>query len=246
MNDCIMELRDATVSYGGDIAILDRLSLKAERGRIVGIIGPNGAGKSTALKTLYGFLTPQHGDVYLNGERITGLPTHAYVHRGVAYVPQNRSVFDDLSVEDNLRLGCWAFRKDKARIERGLEQAYARFPILKERRRQRAATLSGGQQRFLEFARALITEPRVVLLDEPTAMIAPRVSQELYEVIRRFPEEGITVILVDQNVKQCVRIADYIHVLELGRNKAQGTGEEFRQEGYLHEMIAEWLDYRID
>ena len=242
----LMEMRDVYVSYHGDISILNGLSLNIPEGKITGIIGPNGAGKSTALKTLYGFLKPQRGEIRLAGERIDGLEPYQFIERGIAYVPQNRSLFNDLSVEDNLRLGCWVFRKDKARMARALERAYAQFPILKQKRKDMAGSMSGGQQRFLELARALALEPKIVMLDEPTAMIAPKLSQELYAFIKALPEQGVTVILVDQNVRQCVNISDHVYILELGQNKADGDAADFKGDSRLREMIAEWLDYRID
>ena len=245
-NTPLMEMQDVYVSYHGDISILNGLNLKIPEGKITGIIGPNGAGKSTALKTLYGFLKPQRGEIRLAGERIDGLEPYQFIERGIAYVPQNRSLFNDLSVEDNLRLGCWVFRKDKARMARALERAYAQFPTLKQKRKDMAGSMSGGQQRFLELARALALEPKIVMLDEPTAMIAPKLSQELYAFIKALPEQGVTVILVDQNVRQCVNISDHVYILELGQNKADGDAADFKGDSRLREMIAEWLDYRID
>ncbi|TXL81768.1 ABC transporter ATP-binding protein [Vineibacter terrae] len=241
-----MELRQVSVAYHGDIRILQELSLAVRAGKITGIIGPNGAGKSTALKTLYGLLRPIEGDVLIDGAVVTGLPPWRFIDRGIAMVPQNRSLFNELSVEDNLRLACWSFRRDRARVEAALERAYTQFPILKERRKQPAGAMSGGQQRFLELGRALALKPRVVLLDEPTAMIAPRLSTEIYEFIHGLPAQGITVVLVDQNVRQCVRIADHLYVLELGRNKVDGATADFAQDEQLRNLIAEWVDYRID
>jgi branched-chain amino acid transport system ATP-binding protein len=242
----VMELRKASVAYHGDIRILQDLDLAVRPGQVTGIIGPNGAGKSTALKTLYGLLRPIEGDVLVDGKVVTGLPPWRFIERGVALVPQNRSLFNELTVEDNLRLACWSFRRDRARVEAALERAYAQFPVLKERRRHPAGAMSGGQQRFLELGRALALKPRVVLLDEPTAMIAPRLSAEIYEFIRGLPAQGITVLLVDQNVRQCVRISDHLYVLELGRNKVDGSAQAFARDEQLRSLIAEWVDYRID
>ena len=246
MSEPALELRGVDVAYHGDISILRGLSIAAREGAITGIIGPNGAGKSTALKTLYGFLRPSRGDVMLRGERVTGLPPYAYVGRGVAYVPQSRSLFNELSVEDNLRLGCWPFRRDRARVAAALERAYDRFPMLRDKRRDPAGSMSGGQQRFLELGRALALEPSVILLDEPTAMIAPKLSREIYEFVRGLPEQGVSVVLVDQNVRQCCAVSDYVYVLELGQNKAEGERSRFADDASLRAMIAEWLDYQID
>jgi len=242
----VLELRAVDVAYHGDIRILQGLSMAVRPGRITGVIGPNGAGKSTALRALYGLLKPVAGDVLLDGEVVTGMPPWQFIDRGISLVPQNRSLFNELSVEDNLRLACWSFRRDRARVAEALERAYAQFPVLKERRRQAAGAMSGGQQRFLELGRALALKPRAVLLDEPTAMIAPRFAAEIYEFIRGLPAQGITVLLVDQDVRQCVRVADHLYVLELGKNKVDGSAADFSKDADLRNLIAEWVDYRID
>lgn len=245
-SEVLLGLENVSVAYHGDITILDGINLSARKGMVTGIIGPNGAGKSTALKTLYGFLKPSTGHIRYKGESLNGKPPYTFIERGIAFVPQNRSLFGDLSVEDNLLLGCWVFRKDAVRVKRVLDSAYAQFPILGEKRRDPASSLSGGQQRFLELARALALEPEVVLLDEPTAMIAPRLSREIYDFIKELPSKGITVVLVDQNVRQCAAVSDYLYVLELGRNKAEGGREMFEGDSALHKLIAEWLEYKID
>ena len=244
--ETVIELDGVHAGYHGDIMVLNGLTLKARRGAITGIIGPNGAGKSTALKTLYGFLTPMRGQVRLRGEVVNGLSPSQMVSRGVSFVPQNRSVFEDLSVQDNLHLGCWHFRRDRARVSRALERVFEMFPVLGERRDTPAGSLSGGQQRFLELGRSIVLEPEVVLLDEPTAMIAPRLSRELYEFIAGLPAQGITVVLVDQNVRQCAQVSDYLYVLDLGANRAEGDRESFGGDEELRGMIQEWLDYQVD
>ncbi len=245
-DEVLFEMRDVHAGYHGDIMVLNGVSLKARRGQVTGIIGPNGAGKSTALKTLYGFLAPMRGDVYLRGERVNGLSPSQMVSRGVSFVPQSRSLFNDLSVEDNLRLGCWHFRRDRARTARALERVYDMFPVLRERRSAAAGNLSGGQQRFLELARSIVLEPEIVLLDEPTAMIAPKLSRELYDFIAGLPAQGITVVLVDQNVRQCAAVSDHLYVLDLGATRAEGSREAFGGDEELRKMIQEWLDYQVD
>ena len=241
-----LELAQVDVAYHGDIRILRGLSLKVRTGLITGVIGPNGAGKSTALRALYGLLKPVAGDVLIDGRKVTGMPPWKFINHGVALVPQQRSLFNELSVEDNLRLACWSFRRDRARVEEALERAYTQFPMLRDKRRDLAGSMSGGQQRFLELGRALALRPRVLLLDEPTAMIAPRISADIYEFIRGLPAQGITVLLVDQNVRQCVRISDHLYVLELGQNKVDGYSRAFQEDAGLRDLIAEWVDYRID
>lgn len=244
--ETILALRDVTVAYHGDITILNGVSLDIRRGQVTGVIGPNGAGKSTVLKTLFGFLRPRGGRVELDGRDITAMRPHERAVNGISFVPQSRSLFGDLSVEDNLMLGCWPFRGDKPRVRRSLDRVYGRFPILAEKRRDPASSMSGGQQRFLELGRALLLDPRVILLDEPTAMIAPKISKEIYALIRRLAEEGTTIVLVDQNVRQCAAVADHLYILELGRNKADGPRDAFSHGTALRELVATWMDYRID
>ena len=242
----LLEMRDVHAAYHGDISILNGLNLAVKEHHITGIIGPNGAGKSTALKTMYGFLKPSRGAIMLGEEDISGRPPYDMMARGVTYVPQSRSLFDGLSVEDNLRLGCWNFRRDKRKMAAALERVYGQFEILKERRHSLAGNLSGGQQRFVELGRALVVEPKIILLDEPTAMIAPKISREIYDFIETLPGQGITVVLVDQNVRQCVNVSDVVYILDLGRNRGQGTKEKFSRDEHLKQMVAEWLDYQID
>ncbi|MCA1241482.1 ABC transporter ATP-binding protein [Stappia stellulata] len=241
-----LELKDVYAAYHGDISVLNGLNIKVREGIVTGIIGPNGAGKSTALKTFYGFLKVSRGEVRHNGQRINGTKPSDMVGRGVSFVPQNRSLFNDLTVEDNLRLGCWGIRSDKARIQEALERSYEMFPILKDKRHDSAGSMSGGQQRFLELARALVIDPDIIMLDEPTAMLAPKVSRELYDFISGLPEKGVTVVLVDQNVRQCAAVSDYLYVLDLGANRAEGASADFGDDEGLKAMIQEWLDYQID
>ncbi|KOF52277.1 MULTISPECIES: ABC transporter ATP-binding protein [unclassified Achromobacter] len=242
----VLALDNVTVAYHGDITILNGVSIQARRGQVTGIIGPNGAGKSTVLKTLFGFLPLRGGRITLDGRDISRQPAHQRAESGVAFVPQHRSLFGELSVEDNLLLGCWPFRRDKARVRRRIDSVYARFPILAQKRNDPVSSMSGGQQRFVEFGRALLNEPEVILLDEPTAMLAPKISKELYALIRGFADEGMTVVLVDQNVRRCAEISDYLYILELGRNKAEGGRDQFHEEGGLRDMVASWMDYKID
>jgi len=244
--EIVFEMDDVHAAYHGDIMVLNGLSLNVKRGEITGIIGPNGAGKSTALKTMYGFLHPSRGNIRLKGEVVNGLTPSQMVARGVSFVPQNRSLFNDLSVEDNLRLGCWHFRRDKARVNSALERVYEMFPVLRDKGGDLAGTMSGGQQRFLELARSLVLEPEIVLLDEPTAMIAPKLSRELYDFIADLPNHGVTVVLVDQNVRQCAAASDHLYVLDLGVTRAEGSRESFGGDEELRAMIQEWLDYTID
>ena len=246
MNEIALEMNNIGVAYHGDITILHDVNLKFRKGKISGIIGPNGAGKSTVLKTIYGFLKLKSGSILKNDINIAKLSPSERITEGISYVPQHRSLFADLTVEDNIRLGCWPFRKDKARVDIAFGKTYDLFPILQEKRHELAGSMSGGQQRFLELARALIVDPQIVLLDEPTAMIAPKLSQEIYAFIEKMRDDGMTVILVDQNVRQCAAISDELFVLELGRNKASCLKEDIGGNNRLREVIGEWLDYQID
>ncbi len=224
----MLEVRDLYVGYYKDLNILQGVSVTAERGKLTAILGANGVGKSTLLKAIYGFLTPNAGEVLLDGQNLAGIPTYRRIQMGLAYVPQRPSVFPWMTVEENLELGAWTFRNDKARIRRKIEENYERFPILRERRRSRAGELSGGMQRMVELGRTLMTDPKVILVDEPTAGLAKLLTQEVYELLARLrDEEGITIVLVDQDIRNALKIADYVYVLDLGRNRFDGPVEEF-------------------
>jgi branched-chain amino acid transport system ATP-binding protein len=236
----ILEARNLTVSYYGDIDILKDVAVDIRQGQITAIIGPNGAGKSTLLKALYGLLKPRKGTVRFNGSDITGLKVHDFIRNGIAYVPQLRSIFPELTVTENLELGAWIFKKDKARVDRAIEEVYARFPILADKRNERAGLLSGGQQKILEIGRSLLTHPSVCLLDEPTATLAPKIAQQIYKTLMDLKSEQITIAIVDQRVRQAFEISDYTYILELGQNKVEGSRREF--DGRLNEVIKGWLE----
>ncbi|MFN2142643.1 MAG: ABC transporter ATP-binding protein, partial [Candidatus Promineifilaceae bacterium] len=190
-------------------------------------LGANGVGKSTLLKAIYGFIQPQQGSIEVDGEDIVHLRSHQLVRRGIAYIPQRQSIFPYMTVEENMELGAWSFRGDKERVQQRLEDNYARFPILRDRKRSPAGELSGGMQRMVELSRVLMTEPKLILVDEPTAGLAVTLSREIYDLLVGLKNEGITILLVDQNIRQAIRIADYVYVLELGRNRHEGPREEF-------------------
>ncbi len=223
-----LEVRDLYVGYYKDLNILQGVSITAQKGKLTAILGANGVGKSTLLKAIYGFLRPNAGEVLLDGENIVDVPTFQRIRKGIAYIPQQPSVFRWMTVEENIELGAWTFRKDKARIRRKLEENYERFPALKNRRRSKAGELSGGMQRMVELARTLMTDPKVILVDEPTAGLAKLLSEEVYQMLTDLRDrDGLTIVLVDQEIRQALKIADYVYVLELGRNKFEGPVEEF-------------------
>lgn len=246
MNNTILELRDASVSYSGDITILKDLSISVRENSITGIIGPNGAGKSTALKTMYRMLNVSAGQLFYQGQDITRLDQTELIRRGIAFVPQSHSVFGGLSVRDNLILGAWSIRKHRTRIREAIDRVYELFPMLEEKDQALAGTLSGGQQRFLEIARSLMTNPQVIFFDEPGAMIAPKYSRQIYDFLRLLKEHGKTVVLVDQNVRQCVNVSDHLYVLELGRNKIDCPTGTMSGNTEMMNLIAGWIAHKVD
>lgn len=224
----MLEVREMYVGYYKDLHILQGVNLVARKAKVTAVLGANGVGKSTLLKAIYGFLPPASGEVTLDGGSLTGIPTHQRIRMGLSYVTQQPSIFPWMSVEENLELGAWTFRNDRARIRRKLEENYERFPVLKDRRKSRAGTLSGGQQRMVELGRTLMTEPKVILVDEPTAGLAKMLTDEVYRMLAGLrDDDSITIVLVDQEIRQALKIADYVYVLELGRNKFEGPVEEF-------------------
>ena len=224
----MLRVEELFVGYYKDLNILQGVNISAESGKITAVLGANGVGKSTLLKAIYGFLPPNSGDIFLDDTPVTGVPTHELINKGLAYIPQQTGIFRWMSVEENLMMGGWTFRRDKARLNRELERSYERFPILREKRKQDAGELSGGQQRMVEVARTLMTRPKVILVDEPTAGLAKFLSQMVYEMLVDLRDiDGLTIILVDQEIREALKIADYVYVLELGRNKFDGPVEEF-------------------
>jgi branched-chain amino acid transport system ATP-binding protein len=222
-----LEVQDLYVGYYRDLNILQGIDLKAEQGRITTILGANGVGKSTLFKAIYGFLKPNQGQVLLEGQEVTGVPTYKLIEMGLAYIPQHPGIFRWMSIEENLEMGAYTFRGDKARIKRKIEEIYTRFPVLKERRKSMAGQLSGGQQRMVELGRTLMTDPTVMLVDEPSAGLAKLLSEEVYQMLVNLKESGITIVLVDQEIRHALKIADYVYVLELGRNKYEGAVDQF-------------------
>ncbi|MCG3209229.1 MAG: Vitamin B12 import ATP-binding protein BtuD [Anaerolineae bacterium] len=225
--DIALEIQKLFVGYYEDLNILQGVNLKAQRAKITTILGANGVGKSTLLKAVYGFLRPNAGKVLLNDKNVVGVPTYKLINLGLAYIPQHPGIFRWMTIEENLEMGAYTFRGDKARLKRKIEEVYARFPVLKERRKSLAGKLSGGQQRMVEVGRTLMTDPSVMLVDEPTAGLAKMLSEEVYEMLVNLKNSGITILLVDQEIRHALKIADYVYVLELGRNKYEGPVADF-------------------
>lgn len=224
----MLEIRELTVGYYEDLHILRGLDLRAESGKLTAILGANGVGKSTLLKAIYGFLKPHSGQVLLNGRDVTGTATHKLIDLGISYIPQQPGVFKHMSVRENLMMGAWTFQNDKKRMENKIAENYERFPILREKQSEQAGNLSGGQQRMVEIGRTLMTDPEVILVDEPTAGLAKLLSEEVYRMLVDLrDQEGLTILLVDQEIREALKIADYVYVLELGRNKFDGPASDF-------------------
>ena len=226
--EVVLETRNLYVGYYKDLNILQDLNIKARKNQITAILGANGVGKSTALRAVFGFLRPNEGEILLQGESIVDVPTHKRILKGLAYIPQQPGVFKDMSVEENLQLGGWTFKRDRKQIQEKIEANYERFPVLKEKRKQITGELSGGQQRMVEISRTLMAEPKMLLVDEPTAGLSKLLSEEVYEMLTVLTEQDdLTILLVDQEIRYALQIADYVYVLELGRNKFEGPASDF-------------------
>lgn len=230
---------DLTVAYYADIYVLVDVTMEAPENMISCVIGPNGAGKSTLIKTLFGYLTPHSGRVYLDERDITDLPAQQRMSLGVGYVDQLHSVFPEMSVDENLELGAWTFRRDKDRIGEAKERVYSQYPSLAARRGINAGLMSGGEQRMLEIARVLMPDPDLILLDEPSAGLSPKITEEIYDEITRLKEIGKTILLVDQNLNSAVPRSDYLYVMELGQVSAHGSTAELGED--LRQIVSDWL-----
>ncbi len=228
-----LEIRDLCVSYGG-IRALKGISLSVEQGQIVTLIGANGAGKSTTLRAISGLERAQSGSITYGGEELTSLPAKEIVRRGIIHVPEGRRVFPDMTVAENLKIGAF-LRRDTAGIADDIDYVYSLFPRLKERSWQPAGTLSGGEQQMLAVGRALMSRPKVLMMDEPSLGLAPLIVRDIFSIIRRVNDDGITVLLIEQNANAALRIADYGYVLETGTISLTGTGEELLRNSSVRE-----------
>lgn len=234
-----LAVNDLHAAYQRDLFILRGVDLEAAQGHITIVIGPNGSGKSTLMKSVAGILKPRRGQVTLDGLEITGIELDDIIKQGISYIPQDRSVFPQMTVSENLELGCWIFRKEQAKVQARVKWALERFPALTDKSRLLAGSLSGGLQRILDIAKALLTNPSLLLVDEPSVGLSPLMAQVIYTELLSLREEGRTILLVDQDVRSAMKIADYVYVLELGRVKAHGPRKDF--EGKLGEIVRSWL-----
>ena len=220
----MLSIKDLHVSYGG-IKALRGIDIEVPDGKIVTLIGANGAGKSTMLRTISGLVKAESGSIKLDNEEIIGLPINKIVGKGIALSPEGRHVFADLTVEENIRIGAY-LRNEKATIERDIEWVYSLFPRLEERSWQYAGTLSGGEQQMLAVARALMSRPKILMLDEPSLGLAPLIVQQIFNIIEEISKKGVTVLLIEQNANMALKVADIAYVLETGAIVVSGTGEE--------------------
>jgi branched-chain amino acid transport system ATP-binding protein len=225
----------ASVSAGyGSFQALFGVSIEVSRGEAVGVIGPNGAGKTTLMRVISGMLPMSDGSMTIEGQAIGDLPAHHIIARGIAHVPENRRLFPRLTVEDNLRVGAF-IPSARARFAEQLDWVYSLFPRLKDRRAQAAGTMSGGEQQMCAIGRALMSKPKVLLMDEPSAGLAPLVVQQVFDLVKKIRAEGLTVLIVEQNVQQVLDVVDRAYLLEVGAIKLSGTAAELKNNSFIRE-----------
>ncbi len=237
----LLAVDNVFAAYQPGVDILQGMSLAVPQGGLVLVIGPNGAGKSTLLKTVFGLLGAHRGAIALDGKPIANLASHEIKRLGVSYVPQELNTFPQLTVEENLKVGGWTLRHEPARLKERIAKVYEIFPVLAERRRDKAGSLSGGQGRMLSVAREMITEPRLMLVDEPTVGLAPNLAEQVYELLQTARQAiSTTILLVDQNVSDALRHAEDVVMMNLGKVKAAGPVAEFG-EARVRALIQECL-----
>ena len=231
-NEAILATQHLVAGYVREVDILNGVTIDVAEGDIVTVVGPNGAGKSTLIKTIFGLLKPREGSVRLRGEDITGAKPHTITRRGMNYVPQLDNVFPSLSVEENLEVGSL----DSAGTDEHIERMYELFPRLGERRRQAVGTMSGGERQMAAMARALMTDPQVLLLDEPSAGLAPAFVEAIFEKIADINREGVTIVMVEQNARRALAMSDRGYVLDVGRNAFEGKGDELLSDDQVAQL----------
>lgn len=229
----LLAVNDVHAGYIKDLNILQGINFRIAPGELVVVIGPNGAGKSTLAKTIFGLLTPNQGSITFQGENIVGLRSNQIVQRGMCYVPQIKNVFASLSIEENLEMGAFVRSGSLAQLK---EQIYTMFPVLKKRRKQAAGTLSGGERQMLAMGRALMLDPDLLVLDEPSAALSPILVSNVFEQIKAVNRLGKAIILVEQNAKRALELADRGYVLENGRDRFEGTGTELLHDPKVGEL----------
>lgn len=219
----VLECNGIAAGYVKGLNILQGIDLVVSKGEVVSIIGPNGAGKSTLLKAIMGLINVSAGRFYIEGIEKTNLPTHKIVNEGVGYVPQVANVFPSLTIEENLDMGAWSLTKNR---KESIVKIFEDFPLLAERKKEKAGNLSGGQRQILALARALVTSPEILLLDEPSAGLSPMAIDDVFKTIKKINENGVSILLVEQNAKRALKFSDRGYVLDQGRNAYQGNGTD--------------------
>ncbi|MFW5684321.1 MAG: ABC transporter ATP-binding protein [Spirochaetota bacterium] len=229
----LLEIRNVSVSYGA-IEALNSVDITVPEGEIVAVLGSNGGGKTTLLKTISGLVPPAGGSIVFDGEEITKLSTEAITQKGIVQAPEGRQIFGELTVYENLQIGAFTVR-DKERRQRNLERVFGYFPVLEERRDQVSQTLSGGEQQMLAIGRALMASPRLLILDEPSLGLAPLIVRDIFRIVREFQQEGTTVLIVEQNALQTLRISSFAYVLQVGKVVKSGPANELQNDPELVE-----------
>lgn len=232
-DDVLLAAKDVVAGYLPGVDILQGVDLELARGELVGIIGPNGAGKSTLVKAIFGLVTVRSGEVTLDGDSITSLEAHELVSRGVGYVPQTRNIFPSLTIEENLRMGSYL---TPGSFDERFDDVTGLFPLLGDRRKQRAGDLSGGERQMVAMGRAMMTDPSVLLLDEPSAGLSPSNQDEVFERIKQINDAGISILMVEQNAQRCLQICHRGYVLDSGQNAYTGTGDELLEDPKVIEL----------
>lgn len=231
----MLEIKDLRVKYGGIVA-LDGISMKVPEGKIITLVGANGAGKSTTLRSITKLVTPVSGSITYGGKELTRMSTQDIVKMGITLVPEGRHVFDDMTVDENLMIGAY-LRKDKENFKRDIAFIHEMFPRLKERAKQLSGTLSGGEQQMVAVGRALMSNPKVMMMDEPSLGLAPLVIKDIFNIIQKVnKEKGMTILLIEQNANAALKIADYGYVMETGRIRLEGTGQELLANEQVKEL----------
>jgi branched-chain amino acid transport system ATP-binding protein len=221
----VLRLDKVTASYDLRTAVLNEVDLKVERGQIVALIGANGAGKTTTMRVITGLLKPVSGRVQYADQVLSALPAHKIVAQGIALVPEGRRVFPKLTVQENLEVGCYPLHRQPGRLKQNLGEMFGLFPVLSERRSQRAETLSGGEQQMLALGRALMSKPSMLLLDEPSLGVAPQVVQRIYGFIAQINRQGVSILLVEQNATLALKVSTYAYVMQMGKIVLEGPSE---------------------
>jgi len=223
----LLEARDIVAGYSKELDILNGVSLDVSEGTMVSIIGPNGAGKSTVFRVLFGLLSARKGTVMFEGKDVTNKPPSDLLKRGITFVPQGRHVFPLMTVRENLELGAY-IRSDRSALKKDLERVYELFPLLRERAKQKGGSLSGGEMQTLEMGRAMLLNPKLMFLDEPSLGLSPIMANEVFDKVEEIRDAGSTMLVVEQNADRSLQMSDFAYVLETGRNKHEGTAEEIR------------------